>query len=37
MQREWYQKILMKEIDVVNGAGKVEKARFDSIFKTSHR
>ena len=27
MQREWYQKVLMKEIDVVNGAGKVEKAR----------
>ncbi|CAJ0943274.1 unnamed protein product, partial [Mesorhabditis belari] len=31
MQREWYQKILMKEIDVVNGAGKVEKARLMNI------
>ncbi|VDD97846.1 unnamed protein product, partial [Enterobius vermicularis] len=31
MQREWYTKILMKDIDVVNGAGKVEKARIMNI------
>lgn len=28
MQREWYTKVLMKDIDVINGAGKVEKARY---------
>src|ERR1700678_2492637 len=27
MQREWYTKILMKDIDIVNGAGKLEKVR----------
>ena len=27
LQREWYTKVLMKDIDVINGAGKVEKAR----------
>ena len=27
MQREWYTKVLMKDIDIVNGAGKVEKMR----------
>merc|ERR1719270_846337 len=27
MQREWYTKILMKDIDIVNGAGKQEKMR----------
>lgn len=32
MQREWYAKVLMKEIDVINGAGKVAKARFDCIY-----
>ncbi|KAI6229821.1 hypothetical protein M3Y99_01129900 [Aphelenchoides fujianensis] len=31
MQREWYTKILMKDIDVVNSAGKVEKARLMNI------
>lgn len=31
MQREWYTKILMKDIDVVNGAGKIEKARLMNI------
>uniref|UniRef100_A0A2M3Z6B9 Putative chromatin remodeling complex swi/snf component swi2 n=1 Tax=Anopheles braziliensis TaxID=58242 RepID=A0A2M3Z6B9_9DIPT len=31
MQREWYTKILMKDIDVVNGAGKVEKMRLQNI------
>ena len=31
MQREWYTKILMKDIDIVNGAGKVEKMRLQNI------
>uniref|UniRef100_A0A182ILL8 Uncharacterized protein n=1 Tax=Anopheles atroparvus TaxID=41427 RepID=A0A182ILL8_ANOAO len=31
MQRDWYTKILMKDIDVVNGAGKVEKMRLQNI------
>uniref|UniRef100_A0A1I7YKY5 Helicase ATP-binding domain-containing protein n=1 Tax=Steinernema glaseri TaxID=37863 RepID=A0A1I7YKY5_9BILA len=31
MQREWYTKILMKDLDVVNGAGKLEKARLMNI------
>ena len=31
MQREWYQKILMKDIDIVNGAGRVEKMRLQNI------
>ncbi|KAK6010423.1 SNF2 family protein, partial [Ostertagia ostertagi] len=31
MQREWYTKVLMKDIDVINGAGKVEKARLMNI------
>uniref|UniRef100_A0A915BRM5 Helicase ATP-binding domain-containing protein n=1 Tax=Parascaris univalens TaxID=6257 RepID=A0A915BRM5_PARUN len=31
MQREWYTKILLKDIDVVNGAGKLEKARIMNI------
>jgi SWI/SNF-related matrix-associated actin-dependent regulator of chromatin subfamily A member 5 len=31
MQREWYTKILMKDIDVVNSAGKVEKTRLMNI------
>lgn len=31
MQREWYTKILLKDIDVVNGAGKLEKARLMNI------
>ncbi|XP_060580707.1 SWI/SNF-related matrix-associated actin-dependent regulator of chromatin subfamily A member 5-like [Ruditapes philippinarum] len=31
MQREWYTKILMKDIDVVNGAGKSEKVRLLNI------
>ncbi|XP_071951063.1 SWI/SNF-related matrix-associated actin-dependent regulator of chromatin subfamily A member 5-like [Antedon mediterranea] len=31
MQREWYTKILMKDIDVVNGAGKTEKIRLMNI------
>lgn len=31
MQREWYTKVLMKDIDIVNGAGKVEKMRLQNI------
>eukprot|EP00118_Oscarella_pearsei_P006560 m.29833 g.29833 ORF g.29833 m.29833 type:complete len:1434 (+) comp31236_c0_seq3:78-4379(+) len=31
MQREWYTKILLKDIDVVNGAGKLEKLRLLNI------
>ncbi|CAH1776599.1 unnamed protein product [Owenia fusiformis] len=31
MQREWYTKILMKDIDVVNGAGKCDKMRLLNI------
>ncbi|XP_030836704.1 SWI/SNF-related matrix-associated actin-dependent regulator of chromatin subfamily A member 5 [Strongylocentrotus purpuratus] len=31
MQREWYTKILMKDIDVVNGAGKSDKMRLMNI------
>ncbi|KAL0267638.1 UNVERIFIED_CONTAM: hypothetical protein PYX00_009848 [Menopon gallinae] len=31
MQREWYTKVLMKDIDVVNGAGKIEKMRLQNI------
>jgi len=31
MQREWYTKVLMKDIDVVNGAGKVDKMRLLNI------
>ncbi|XP_060530659.1 chromatin-remodeling complex ATPase chain Iswi isoform X1 [Cylas formicarius] len=31
MQREWYTKVLLKDIDVVNGAGKVEKMRLQNI------
>ncbi|CAD6185955.1 unnamed protein product [Caenorhabditis auriculariae] len=31
MQREWYTKVLMKDIDIINGAGKVEKARLMNI------
>uniref|UniRef100_A0A8D8WF21 Chromatin-remodeling complex ATPase chain Iswi n=1 Tax=Cacopsylla melanoneura TaxID=428564 RepID=A0A8D8WF21_9HEMI len=31
MQREWYTKVLMKDIDVVNGAGKLEKMRLMNI------
>ncbi|XP_003747940.1 chromatin-remodeling complex ATPase chain Iswi [Galendromus occidentalis] len=31
MQREWYTKCLMKDIDVVNGAGKVDKMRLLNI------
>uniref|UniRef100_A0A0K0E265 Chromatin-remodeling complex ATPase chain Iswi n=1 Tax=Strongyloides stercoralis TaxID=6248 RepID=A0A0K0E265_STRER len=31
MQREWYTKILMKELDIINGAGKVEKTRMMNI------
>ncbi|CAH1390903.1 unnamed protein product [Nezara viridula] len=31
MQREWYTKVLMKDIDVVNGAGRVEKMRLQNI------
>jgi len=31
MQREWYTKILSKEIDVLNGAGKQEKVRLLNI------
>merc|ERR1719447_1636429 len=31
MQRDWYTKILMKDIDIVNGAGKQEKMRLQNI------
>lgn len=31
MQREWYTKVLMKDIDIVNSAGKVEKTRLMNI------
>ena len=31
LQREWYTKILMKDIDVINGAGKVERMRLMNI------
>lgn len=31
LQREWYTKVLMKDIDVVNGAGKIEKMRLQNI------
>ncbi|XP_059621153.1 chromatin-remodeling complex ATPase chain Iswi-like [Phlebotomus argentipes] len=31
MQREWYTRILMKDIDIVNGAGKIEKMRLQNI------
>ncbi|XP_074651868.1 SWI/SNF-related matrix-associated actin-dependent regulator of chromatin subfamily A member 5-like [Tubulanus polymorphus] len=31
MQREWYTKILMKDIDVVNGAGRSDKMRLLNI------
>lgn len=31
MQRDWYTKILMKDIDVVNGAGKSDKMRLLNI------
>uniref|UniRef100_A0A1B0BDV9 Chromatin-remodeling complex ATPase chain Iswi n=1 Tax=Glossina palpalis gambiensis TaxID=67801 RepID=A0A1B0BDV9_9MUSC len=30
MQREWYTKILMKDIDIINGAGKMEKMRLQN-------
>ncbi|XP_015795972.1 chromatin-remodeling complex ATPase chain Iswi-like [Tetranychus urticae] len=31
MQRDWYTKILMKDIDIVNGAGKMDKMRLLNI------
>ncbi|KAI6171188.1 Transcription activator [Aphelenchoides bicaudatus] len=31
MQRDWYTKILLKDIDIVNSAGKVEKTRLMNI------
>jgi SWI/SNF-related matrix-associated actin-dependent regulator of chromatin subfamily A member 5 len=31
MKRDWYTKILMKGIDIVNGAGKTEKMRLQNI------
>ncbi|CAM6002371.1 unnamed protein product [Sphagnum balticum] len=31
MQRDWYTKILLKDIDIVNGAGKLEKVRFGAF------
>jgi SWI/SNF-related matrix-associated actin-dependent regulator of chromatin subfamily A member 5 len=31
MQREWYTKILLKDIDIVNGAGKMDKMRLQNI------
>ena len=31
MQREWYTKVLMKDIDIVNNAGRTEKMRLQNI------
>lgn len=31
MQREWYQRILLKDIDLVNGTGKGDKMRLLNI------
>ncbi|XP_047126263.1 SWI/SNF-related matrix-associated actin-dependent regulator of chromatin subfamily A member 5 isoform X1 [Hydra vulgaris] len=31
MQRQWYTKLLMKDIDIVNGAGKVDRMRLLNI------
>jgi len=31
VQREWYTKILMKDIDILNAAGKLEKTRLMNI------
>uniref|UniRef100_A0A183CH16 Global transcription activator SNF2L1 n=1 Tax=Globodera pallida TaxID=36090 RepID=A0A183CH16_GLOPA len=31
MQREWYTKILMKDLDILNASGKLEKARLMNI------
>jgi len=31
MQRDWYTKILLKDIEIVNGAGKMEKMRLQNI------
>ena len=31
MQRDWYTKVLMKDIDIVNGAGKMDKMRLLNI------
>ena len=31
LQREWYTKILMKDIDILNAAGRLEKARLMNI------
>uniref|UniRef100_A0A1A9ZGQ4 Chromatin-remodeling complex ATPase chain Iswi n=1 Tax=Glossina pallidipes TaxID=7398 RepID=A0A1A9ZGQ4_GLOPL len=31
MQRKWYTKLLTKDIDIVNGAGKMEKMRLQNI------
>lgn len=31
MQRQWYTKLLMKDIDVVNGAGKTDRMRLLNI------
>lgn len=31
LQREWYTKILMKDIDILNASGKLEKARLMNI------
>ena len=38
MQRDWYIKILMKDIDIVNGARKTEKMRLVNIlmYNTNH-
>ena len=36
MQREWYTKILLKDIDIVNGAGKIEKMRLQNILMQVH-
>lgn len=32
MQREWYTKILMKDIDLINHAGETQKMRLENIF-----
>lgn len=31
MQRQWYTKLLMKDIDIVNGAGKTDRMRLLNV------
>lgn len=34
MQREWYTKILMKEIDTINGKGEMQRKRMDIVMQS---